>query len=74
MAQLYQRLVLSQGEIFPINETLLRGDRMSLAMKLRQFLSDIQRIREALERISPPKAPPDPRRTVYTPRAYQSDK
>jgi hypothetical protein len=47
---------------------------MSLLTRVQQFLSDIQRIREALERISPPKQPPDPRRNVYSPRTYQSDK
>lgn len=47
---------------------------MSMVDKFRQFLSDIQRIREALERISPPNPPPDPRRTVYQPRTFQSEK
>jgi hypothetical protein len=42
--------------------------------RVRQFFCDVQRIREALERISPPKSPPDPRRTVYIPRTQQSDK
>lgn len=42
--------------------------QVSLADRFRQFFSDIQRIREALERINPPKAPYDPRRTVYRPK------
>jgi hypothetical protein len=30
--------------------------------------ANLRLIREALERITPPKAPPDPRRTVYKPK------
>lgn len=50
---------------------------MSLLTLLRDFFAvptNLRLIRECLERINPPKAPPDPRRTVYTPRSYQSDK
>lgn len=47
---------------------------MSILDTLRAFFSDVRRIREALERISPPHAPPDPRRTVYKPRTSQSEK
>jgi hypothetical protein len=74
VAQLQQGLVLPKAETRPPQEALLRGDFMSLLTRVQQFFSDIQRIREALERISPPKQPPDPRRNVYSPRTYQSDK
>jgi hypothetical protein len=47
---------------------------MSILDRFRQFFCDVQRIREALERISPRYTPPDPRRTVYKPRTQQSDK
>lgn len=39
--------------------------RFLMPQWLRDFLSDVRRIREALERLSPPYSPPDPRRKTF---------
>ncbi len=39
-----------------------RNRNHAVLTRLRDFLSDIRRIREALERIPPPYPPPDPRK------------
>jgi hypothetical protein len=67
MAKLHQAVLLPQGKLQARTQTLLRGPVVSLLDRFRQFFSDIQRIREALERINPPNQPRDPRRTVYRP-------
>lgn len=47
---------------------------MSFLKDLLAVPANLRLIREALERITPVKSPPDPRRAVYSPRTFQSDK